>query len=484
MNEKMFNTRIIHKHDTEANWAKALNFIPKQGELIVYDVDENYNYERIKIGDGTTKINGLPFYAGSWEDLADKPFGTETVYTEIDSEITVSITNGQTPYTRVPAFKMIYDILPDGNTYLVTWDGIDYIVEGKKPFGNEYLYNSYDEDNGVPFCVYGLRSEMPQIYVAEDGEHTISVAKIETSLKQLDEIYIPDTIARVEDIENAKEVYLAKTTQSYGRFSLVEGTFDKMRTAYRNGKVVCLLVAGVMYYASGCSAESMIFSLPPSNTIEGYDNAILMSTFIVDINNAVSYINYSLVTEEYVSNNVPKIATAEVGQTIVVKSVDENGKPTAWETVDMVGGEKWEELVNVTLDDESIPMIDIGEVATNFKKIRFFITLESMTPANIRFVLSNIEATSGGQTYVVFNETVGNESGRYIIFVEFEPFIESGISWRRLCAANEVGVSAAINKSEFIYNSYDTGWLENDRYLYTSAALPSGSTIKITGTRL
>lgn len=27
--EKNMSTRIIHKHDTEANWNKATNFIPK-----------------------------------------------------------------------------------------------------------------------------------------------------------------------------------------------------------------------------------------------------------------------------------------------------------------------------------------------------------------------------------------------------------------------------------------------------------------------
>ena len=61
MNEKMFNTRIIHKHDSEANWNKAVNFIPIQGEIIVYDIDETYNYERVKIGDGIRKVNDLPF---------------------------------------------------------------------------------------------------------------------------------------------------------------------------------------------------------------------------------------------------------------------------------------------------------------------------------------------------------------------------------------------------------------------------------------
>ena len=55
------NTRIIHKHDTEVNWNKATSFIPKQGEIIVYDRDDNYTYERFKIGDGVTAAPSLPF---------------------------------------------------------------------------------------------------------------------------------------------------------------------------------------------------------------------------------------------------------------------------------------------------------------------------------------------------------------------------------------------------------------------------------------
>lgn len=59
--EKNMNARIQHKHDTEANWNKAINFIPKIGEIIVYDIDDNYNYSRFKIGDGVRVINDLEF---------------------------------------------------------------------------------------------------------------------------------------------------------------------------------------------------------------------------------------------------------------------------------------------------------------------------------------------------------------------------------------------------------------------------------------
>lgn len=62
MSEKTLNNiRIVNKHDTEANWLKATGFTPKQGELIVYDIDSNYSYERIKIGDGVQNVNDLPF---------------------------------------------------------------------------------------------------------------------------------------------------------------------------------------------------------------------------------------------------------------------------------------------------------------------------------------------------------------------------------------------------------------------------------------
>ena len=45
------------KHDTAANWAKAVNYIPSQGEVIIYDdMDPPF-----KIGDGIRKVNDLPF---------------------------------------------------------------------------------------------------------------------------------------------------------------------------------------------------------------------------------------------------------------------------------------------------------------------------------------------------------------------------------------------------------------------------------------
>ena len=40
MPEKNIQSRIQHKPDTEANWNKITDFIPKNGEIIIYDKDE------------------------------------------------------------------------------------------------------------------------------------------------------------------------------------------------------------------------------------------------------------------------------------------------------------------------------------------------------------------------------------------------------------------------------------------------------------
>ncbi len=77
MANKTLKTRIINKHDTQANWAKAVNFIPKAGEVIVYT-----DLHKVKVGDGTTKVSALPF-------IDDKDLSNYVT----ESELTSSLNN-------------------------------------------------------------------------------------------------------------------------------------------------------------------------------------------------------------------------------------------------------------------------------------------------------------------------------------------------------------------------------------------------------
>lgn len=54
----MSDKRVIMKHGTAEDWQKAVNFIPKKGEIIVYD---NETTPSIKVGDGITPVANLPF---------------------------------------------------------------------------------------------------------------------------------------------------------------------------------------------------------------------------------------------------------------------------------------------------------------------------------------------------------------------------------------------------------------------------------------
>ena len=72
--EKTLKTRIVLKHDTEANWETAGNatnpFIPQKGEVIIYDPDGTHTYSRQKVGDGIKNVNELPFL-GATVGMAD-----------------------------------------------------------------------------------------------------------------------------------------------------------------------------------------------------------------------------------------------------------------------------------------------------------------------------------------------------------------------------------------------------------------------------
>lgn len=46
------------KRDNNFNWQKAKRFIPKDGEIIIYDFDTETKF---KIGNGISYVNDLPF---------------------------------------------------------------------------------------------------------------------------------------------------------------------------------------------------------------------------------------------------------------------------------------------------------------------------------------------------------------------------------------------------------------------------------------
>ena len=129
-------SRVVHKHDIEENWLKAVNFIPKQAEIVVYDRDNNHDYERFKIGDGVTNVNELPFSSESVQSdytendetskafIKNRPFGDfgEDIYSA-SSKIDYTDFNSN--------FNSIY-----GGSFPILWAG------ASDAFGNNFTQHS------------------------------------------------------------------------------------------------------------------------------------------------------------------------------------------------------------------------------------------------------------------------------------------------------------------------------------------------------
>lgn len=120
--EKTISARMQMKTDTALNWSKAINFIPKKGEIIIYEADSDYGYERMKIGDGSTKVNDLPFVIGAKD------------WNQNDSTASDYIKNRPGGYIVPDGLVLNYDGIIDGRETL-DYDGLTfYKISSEKVF--------------------------------------------------------------------------------------------------------------------------------------------------------------------------------------------------------------------------------------------------------------------------------------------------------------------------------------------------------------
>lgn len=170
MSEKTIKGRLVLKHDIAENWAKATSFVPKQGEAIIYDIDTDYSYERLKIGDGVQNVNDLPFVDDPIKELlsekADISAGQYAVSASSEDGVAyIATVPGITELVTGASFIMI-----PGTTSTSVTPTIDVNGLGAKPIrrklSNIYasVQNGYAVSwlyNGAPFrLVYDGRAKV------------------------------------------------------------------------------------------------------------------------------------------------------------------------------------------------------------------------------------------------------------------------------------------------------------------------------------
>ena len=258
--EKNISTRIIHKHDTEANWNKATNFIPKEGELIVYDKDQNHSQIRLKMGDGTTKVNDLPFsideiLIGTTEEITpsqvkammdegksfaithtDSTYGAillnDFVYSQAVGSYILSSTTFQVANVtfcaqlfgnfnsntwEFSAFELAKkDDLPTAFYVTVTKNGIEYIadknieeIEAAYQLGRPlYCYHTSSFDNTTYCMSLGARLENGAIFAfgnaSQKGMATIVIWSHGVQVLESEMVQYDDIPTKVSQLENDK----------------------------------------------------------------------------------------------------------------------------------------------------------------------------------------------------------------------------------------------------------------------------------------
>ena len=175
MANKLLKTRMQQKIDTSQNWAKATNFVPLKGEICIYS-----DLHRMKVGDGTTKINDLDFENPVDAELSttsENPVQNKAVKAELDAKISKSggTFTGELTYLGTNEFAINLggegsiwsvksfqfsgptdkiNITPLSDTIglkLLSSDNTDVIVSGiATPTSDNHAVNKQYVDNKVP----------------------------------------------------------------------------------------------------------------------------------------------------------------------------------------------------------------------------------------------------------------------------------------------------------------------------------------------
>ena len=128
------------------------------------------------------------------------------------------------------------------------------------------------------------------------------------------------------------------------------------------------------------------------------------------------------------------VTGATVGQTVNVKTVDADGKPTAWEAVDMAAGdtEVWEKVCEVTTT-ENVSFI-YQPFGGYYKKIRALFAAETTVGCQV-WVYPNTETQPGAKDIAYIFNAPYAAAGKYTIVGEFSsspyPAHDSSDNWYR-----------------------------------------------------
>ena len=282
-----------------------------------------------------------------------------------------------------------------GETYKVYWDGTVYECTCVDFSGNNMIGNlsiaDFGSDTGEPFIMQVVNGRGIIIATKDtSASHTFSISGFAQEVVKIDEKYLPDTVATKSEVETAQATankaqttaHNAQTTANKAvkpSKQLEDGCSYFMYNPYSDYKSTNVLIGtsggtsltievnkeqypSVAFVPPVYGANQADFEFRrvaaeyPHPLITGIGGIVVYSStpkstkkfritvdddYNVSATNTSDSVSKALATTEYVDNSVSNplnITSAAVGQIAKITAVDDSGKPTDWEAVDMPTG--------------------------------------------------------------------------------------------------------------------------------------------------
>lgn len=192
----------------------------------------------------------------------------------------------------------------------------------------------------------------------------VRLRNVEAPLENYDaanKVYVDSSFDIVNDviyIDNFSATPTIKDGKAYATYTVL-GTNDNVRLTpntkyhviFQNTHYDCMsyiteidglsyvvIGNGEIFGSNGGDSEPFAFSQLYELNDTSPKDVTLITQSDGTYNISLAKTGYKQILEKYVPTTIPRTATASVGQTIVVKAVDDSGKPTEWEVVDMPVG--------------------------------------------------------------------------------------------------------------------------------------------------
>lgn len=391
--EKQLNVRSTQKHDTETNWNKAVNFVPKDGEIIFYDEDSSHPKKRMKVGNGVDKVASLLFCGPSLngEQLNqisftnENPSRTDTLYMSSDligyDDLDSSLQN------KIDEKQPSGTIVTSGGSSLTTLN-IDNYIEKKL-------------NDVAGYKVYGYtKTEQTQLSVA-DAATAWSIPRRGTNgvLK----------VANPSASQDAVNLYYLTT--NYVQSIEPQGERTSRVYAYDGNSTTNTTIEVVDYPDSGSLYDSIV-RRDSNGTMYGYNLSDLTSldaSAIPNVNTVINGIKSLAVT--YPTNQIPY-----KGQVLAYSELDPdtNAPIVKWKSITTLHHYDFYGAINDTsgtpYSGEVFSTVELDSSGTNYEDI-----FNNAVYARIDYAGSNYDIAS----FIEPGTDADHENGMISIYTSY-----------------------------------------------------------------